>query len=104
MIYGNAPCESMDMSCQQEFARVKDSLCMKLVNRDANAELPEKVPYRAFPDLEENLKVLVNFMQMFVQSKSKPLPAAYSVKKASKRIGIAEGEELYVPDYDISVL
>ncbi|MCI8798458.1 MAG: hypothetical protein HFH88_01425 [Lachnospiraceae bacterium] len=50
---------------------------------------------------EENLKVLVNFMQIFVQSKNKPLPAAHSVKKASKRIGIAEGEELYAPDYDI---
>ncbi|WP_276951451.1 hypothetical protein [Acetatifactor muris] len=50
---------------------------------------------------EENLKVLVNFMQIFVQSKSKSLSAAHSVKRASKRIGIAEGEELYAPDYDI---
>ena len=38
---------------------------------------------------------------MLFRSKNKPLPAAHSVKKASKRIGIAEGEELYAPDYDI---
>lgn len=50
---------------------------------------------------EENLKVLVNFMQIFVQRDDKPLTAVRSVKKASKRIGIAEGEELYAPDYDI---
>ena len=41
---------------------------------------------------EENLKVLVNFMQIFVQPNNKPLAATHSVKKALKRIGIAEGE------------
>lgn len=50
---------------------------------------------------EENLKVLVKFMQIFVQSNNKPLTATHSTRKASKRIGIAEGEELYAPDYDI---
>lgn len=50
---------------------------------------------------EENLKVLVNFMQIFIQSNNKPLIATNSPKKPSKRIGIAEGEELYAPDYDI---
>lgn len=50
---------------------------------------------------EENLKVLVNFMQIFVQRNNRPLTAVCPVKKASKRIGIAEGEELYAPDYDI---
>lgn len=50
---------------------------------------------------EENLKVLVNFMQIFVQPNSKPLTDAHSVKKTSKRIGIAEGEALCAPDYDI---
>lgn len=49
---------------------------------------------------EENLKVLVNFMQIFVQPKNKALSTANS-NKTSKRIGIAEGEELYAPDYDI---
>lgn len=50
---------------------------------------------------EENLKVLVNFMQIFVQPNSKPLVTTHSSKKAAKRIGIAEGERLYAPDYDI---
>lgn len=50
---------------------------------------------------EENLKVLVNFMKIFIQSDNKPLTATHSAKKISKRIGIAEGEELYAPDYDI---
>ncbi|MCI9430090.1 MAG: hypothetical protein HFI94_08125 [Lachnospiraceae bacterium] len=50
---------------------------------------------------EEDLKVLVNFMQIFIQSNNKPLADADSAGKASKRIGIAEGEELYEPDYDI---
>lgn len=50
---------------------------------------------------EENLKVLVNFMQIFVQKSNKPLTNVRSVKKPPKRIGIAEGEELYAPDYDI---
>lgn len=48
---------------------------------------------------EENLRVLVNFMQIFIQSNNKP--EVHSAKKTSKRIGIAEGEELYAPDYDI---
>lgn len=50
---------------------------------------------------EENLRVLVHFMQIFIQSHNKPLTDTYSGKKASKRIGIAEGEELCAPDYDI---
>ena len=50
---------------------------------------------------EEDLKVLVNFMQIFIQPNNKPLADAHSAGKALKRIGIAEGEELYAPDYDI---
>ena len=50
---------------------------------------------------EEDLKVLVNFMQIFIQSNNKPLADAHSAGKALKTIGIAEGEELYEPDYDI---
>ena len=50
---------------------------------------------------EENLRVLVNFMQIFVQPNNRPLTNAHSAKKASKRIGVAEGEALYAPDYDI---
>ena len=36
-----------------------------------------------------------------IQSNNKLLPEMHSAKKVSKRIGIAEGEELYAPDYDI---
>ena len=36
-----------------------------------------------------------------IQSNNKPLPEMHSAKKVLKRIGIAEGEELYAPDYDI---
>lgn len=50
---------------------------------------------------EDNLKVLVNFMQIFIQPHNGTPAVARPVKKASKRIGIAEGEELYAPDYDI---
>lgn len=50
---------------------------------------------------EEDLKVLVNFIQIFIQPKNKPSTAAHSAKKTSKRIGISEGEVLYAPDYDI---
>ena len=52
---------------------------------------------------EENLKVLVKFMQIFIQPHSKPSAGedmSY-VKKVPRRIGIAEGEELYAADYDI---
>ncbi|MDO5424266.1 MAG: hypothetical protein Q4F41_11110 [Eubacteriales bacterium] len=52
---------------------------------------------------EENLKVLVKFMQIFIQPQNKASVEAAqdSRKKAAKRIGIAEGEELYAEDYDI---
>lgn len=52
---------------------------------------------------EENLKVLVHFMQIFVlpQNEIKRTGSNTLVKAPSKRIGIAEGEELYAPDYDI---
>lgn len=49
--YESAPCEEMDTSFLREFSTVKDRLCMKLVNRDANTELLEKVPYREFLDM-----------------------------------------------------
>ncbi|WP_288175029.1 hypothetical protein [Sporofaciens musculi] len=47
---------------------------------------------------EENLKVLVKFTQIFIRSSNKMYGETdtHSVKKASKRIGIAEGEELSV--------
>lgn len=52
---------------------------------------------------EENLKVLLKFMQIFIQPQNETFAQtdAHFVKKASKRIGIAEGEELYAADYDI---
>ncbi len=50
---------------------------------------------------EEDLKVLVNFMQIFIQPQNKPSTVAHSTKKTSKRIGISEGEELCAPDYNI---
>lgn len=49
--YENAPDEDADMSFLRDFSMVKDRLCMKLVNREANAEFLEKVPYRSFLDL-----------------------------------------------------
>lgn len=49
--YESAPCEEMDTSFLREFSTVKDRLCLKLVNRDANAELLERVPYRTFLDM-----------------------------------------------------
>lgn len=50
---------------------------------------------------EENLKVLVNFLKIFIQPKNESLTGMHTAKKASKRIGIAEGETLYASDYDI---
>ena len=50
-IYENALCGSVDISFFREFATVKDRLRTKLINREANAELLEKVPYREFLDL-----------------------------------------------------
>ena len=51
---------------------------------------------------EEKLKVFVPFMQMFIQSKNNIAMdgAVQSGKKNAKRIGIAEGENLYDHDYD----
>lgn len=52
---------------------------------------------------EENLEVLVKFMQIFIQPQNKfsVQTDTHFIKKTSKRIGIAEGEELYAADYDI---
>ena len=49
--YESAPDEDLDMAFFRDFSMVKDKLCMKLVNREANAEFLEKVPYRSFLDL-----------------------------------------------------
>lgn len=49
--YGSTPHEGVDMSFFQEFPKVKDRLCMRLVNRDANAGHLEDVPYRELLDL-----------------------------------------------------
>lgn len=50
-LYESSSCEEIDMSFFQERSMVKDRLCFKLVNREANAELLAKVPYREFLDL-----------------------------------------------------
>lgn len=50
-VYGNIPCEEVDMSFLQEFSMVKDMLCMKLVNSEANLEFLSEVPYREFLDM-----------------------------------------------------
>lgn len=50
-VYESAPCQGVDMSFFREFSMVKDRLCMKLVNREANAELLAKIPYREFLDM-----------------------------------------------------
>lgn len=51
---------------------------------------------------EENLKVFVQFMKMFIQPKNDAIMNADTrpVMKTVKRIGIAESEELYDHDYD----
>lgn len=49
--YESAPGQGVDMSFFQNFATVRDRLCMKLVNREANAELLSEVPYRDFLDM-----------------------------------------------------
>lgn len=50
-VYESAPSEDVDMSFFREFSKVKDRLCMKLVNRAANPELLSKIPYRDFLDM-----------------------------------------------------
>lgn len=50
-VYESAPSEDVDMSFFRDFSKVKDRLCMKLVNRAANPELLPKIPYRDFLDL-----------------------------------------------------
>lgn len=52
---------------------------------------------------EENLKVLVNFIQIFVQPQNETDMSASKqlLNTTSKRIGIAEGENLYDHNYDI---
>lgn len=49
--YGSAPGQGVDMSFFQNFATVRDRLCMKLVNREANAEFLSEVPHRGFLDM-----------------------------------------------------
>lgn len=49
--YESAPDEDADMSFFRDFSMVKDMLCMKLVNREANAGLLTKIPYRDFLDM-----------------------------------------------------
>lgn len=43
--------EGVDMSFFREFSMVKDRICMKLVNREANVKLLSEVPYREFLDM-----------------------------------------------------
>lgn len=49
--YEGAPGAEVDMSFFRDFSTVSDRLCMKLVNREANAELLEDLPYREFLDM-----------------------------------------------------
>ena len=51
---------------------------------------------------DENLKVFVQFMKMFIQPKNDNIMDADICldKKTVRRIGIAEGEKLYDYDYD----
>lgn len=49
---------------------------------------------------EENLSVFVKFMQIFIQPKS-GTSSEKAAKPGSNRIGIAEGECLCDPEYDI---
>lgn len=48
---GNIPGEEVDMSFFQNFSTVRNRLCMKLVNKERNAELLSKVPHREFLDM-----------------------------------------------------
>ncbi len=50
-VYGSTPHEGVDMSFFQEFPKVKDRLCVRLVNREANAVHLPGIPYRAFLDM-----------------------------------------------------
>lgn len=50
-IYESAPNKGVDMSFFREFPMVKDRLCMKLVNREANLEFLSGVPHREFLDM-----------------------------------------------------
>lgn len=43
--------EEVDMSFFRDFSTVRDRLYMKLVNREANAELLKELPYREFLDM-----------------------------------------------------
>lgn len=49
--YESAPDEDVDMASFRDFSMIKDKLCMKLVNREANAKLLSRIPYREFLDL-----------------------------------------------------
>lgn len=49
--YGSAPGQGVDMSFFRNFSTVKIRLCMKLVNRERNAELLSEVPHRGFLDM-----------------------------------------------------
>lgn len=49
--YESTPSEGVDMTFFQDFSIVKDRLCMKLVNREANVELLRQIPYREFLDM-----------------------------------------------------
>lgn len=48
---GDIPGEEVDMSFFQNFSTVRDRLCMKLVNKERNAELLPDIPHRPFLDM-----------------------------------------------------
>ncbi len=50
-VYESTPCKMVSISFFRDFSMVKGRLCMKLVNREANAKLLSKVPYREFLDM-----------------------------------------------------
>lgn len=49
--YQDTPNENVDMSFFKEYDKVKDRICYKLISRERNAELLEKIPYFKFLDL-----------------------------------------------------
>lgn len=50
-VYNGACREGVDMSFFLDYAEVEKMLCMELINREANAELLEGIPYREFLDM-----------------------------------------------------
>lgn len=48
---GNSAHDQLDMSSFTDFEKAKDKICFRLVNREANKELLEGIPYKGYLDL-----------------------------------------------------